>query len=143
MPRPKGLAKTGGRQKGTPNRDNPLKTLLYEHSSEYFTKNIQPEDIDVSVFILDPRADNAMSLAAAIKQRYVEQHKGEILSQFDVDCINMRASERAKIEVDLLSYHTPKMSAIDADMDVKTRNTFFTDRLNNLAHNKDIPPDEE
>ncbi len=37
--------KTGGRQKGTPNKNNPTKGILINHSSNYFTPREQV-DID-------------------------------------------------------------------------------------------------
>lgn len=142
MPFQKGKPKTGGRAKGTPNKDNPLKTLLHEHSTEYFSKNIRPEDVNVSVFIIDPKADNAITLAETIKEQFVEQHKGEIFSKYEIDCISMRASDRAKAEIELLSFHTPKMQAISADMSVKDANKTITDRISRLAAGEEIPADE-
>lgn len=38
--RPKGLPKTGGRVKGTPNKDNPIRGYLLSHSIKYF----QPDE---------------------------------------------------------------------------------------------------
>jgi hypothetical protein len=142
MPFQKGKPKTGGRAKGTPNKDNPLKVLLHEHSVDYFSKSIKAEDISPSVFIIDPKADSAMSIARVIKEEFVEQHKGELFSQYEVDCISMRASDRAKAEIELLSYHTPKMQAISADMNVKDANKGLTDRLTRLASGEEIAADE-
>lgn len=144
MPRQKndGRGRLGGRTAGTPNKDNPLKTLLHEHSTEYFSKNIHPEDIRASVFIIDPKAENAMTLANAIKEEFVEQHKGEIFSQYEIDCISMRASDRAKAEIELLSFHTPKMQAISADMFVKDVNMKLAEKVRRLAAGEDISADE-
>lgn len=138
-----GRGRLGGRKAGTPNKDNPLKTLLRGQSMEYFSKNIHPEDISASVFIIDPKADNALSLAEIIKEKFVEQHQGEVFSQFDIDRLGMRPSDRAKIEVELLAYHTPKMQAIAADMTLENRNNTFEDRLASLAAGDDVPPPSE
>lgn len=110
---------------------------------EYFSKNIHPEDISVSVFIIDPKADNAVSLAEIIKKQFVEQHQGEVFSQYDIDCIGMRPSDRAKIEVELLAYHTPKMQAISAEMSIQATNKTLADRIARLANGEDIPSDVE
>lgn len=95
----------------------------------------------MSVFIIDPKADNAITIAETIKAQFVEQHKGEIFSQYEIDCISMRASDRAKAEIELLSFHTPKMQAISADMSVKANKT-ITDRISRLAAGEEIPADE-
>lgn len=39
MGKPKGSPKTGGRKAGTPNKDNPLKQILRDHSLAYFAKD--------------------------------------------------------------------------------------------------------
>lgn len=60
--------KTGGRVKGTPNKDKPLKVMLREHSLRYFSPN--PEnpggmsDFDVDMLAMPPtdRADAELKL---------------------------------------------------------------------------------
>lgn len=120
-----GLGRFGGRKKGTPNKANPLKLILHSHSEVYFERNIS--------------AENAEGMSEAWKAA----HKGEILSQFEIDLCAMKPSERAKAELELLTYHTPKMQAISADMAVKNTTTAFTDRLERLASGEDIPADDE
>ena len=123
MPFQKGKPKTGGRAKGTPNKDNPLKTLLHEHSVDYFTRNIPVEDVDIG------------------NEEWKQNHAG-MLSHFEIDLMCMKESERAKAEIELLSYHTPKMQAISADMSVKDANKTITDRISRLAAGEEIPADE-
>ena len=53
--------KTGGRQKGTPNKDNPLKGFLRTHSLAYFepregTDGTLKSDFDRDIAALDPEA---------------------------------------------------------------------------------------
>ena len=48
MAKAKGSPKTGGRQKGTPNKDNTLKVLLHQHSERYFNPTIPLGDVDIS-----------------------------------------------------------------------------------------------
>ncbi|MBQ9636750.1 MAG: hypothetical protein IJV36_02485 [Prevotella sp.] len=126
MPRQKndGRGRLGGRQAGTPNKDNPLKTLLHDHSMEYFEKNIPAEEAF-------PKEDlNMMG----------EQKTGRIYSQFEIDLMNMKAVDRAKAEVELLAYHTPKMQAISADMSIKDANRSWTEVLISLAEGKELDP---
>ncbi len=123
-----GRGRLGGRKAGTPNKDNPLKTLLHGHSVDYFTPSIPAEDID---FLRDAEGQT------------LPEFRGRILSQYDLDLVRMKASDRAKIEVELLSYHTPKMQSVSADMTVKDNNQKYTNRLTRLAAGEDIPNDQD
>lgn len=127
MPRKKndGRGRLGGRQAGTPNKDNPLKTLLHDHSVDYFTPSIKAEDVD-------------MFPDAAHKADFISRHKGKIFSQYELDLLCMKASDRAKAELDLLNYHTPKMQSISADMSIKDTNLTFTERLLRVARGEDL-----
>lgn len=131
MPRPKGLPKTGGRQAGTPNKDNPLKKLLATHSLDYFTQNIAPEDANI-FFPND-----------AAKADFINRYQGRLFSQYEIDCLSMKASDRARLEVDILAYHTPKMQAISADLAVQATNRTLVERIQRLASGEDIPSDVE
>lgn len=122
MPFQKGKTKTGGRVKGTPNKDNPIKVLLHEHSADYFAKNINAED-------------------TPFEEEWKGKHQGEVFSMFEIDLMCMKAAERVKAEVELLSYHTPKMQSISADMSVKDANKTLTDRITRLAAGEEIPAD--
>ena len=123
-----GRGRLGGRKAGTPNKDNPLKTLLHGHSVDYFTPSMHAEDID---FLRDAEGQT------------LPEFRGRILSQYDLDLVRMKASDRAKIEVELLSYHTPKMQSVSADMTVKDDNQKYTNRLTRLAAGEDIPNDQD
>lgn len=97
--------------------------LLHEHSADYFEKRISAED-------------------APFSEEWKEKHRGDVLSQFDIDLMCMKATDRAKAEIELLSFHTPKMQAISADMSVKDANKTITDRISRLAAGEEIPADE-
>ena len=130
MPRQKndGRGRLGGRQKGTPNKDNPLKQLLHDHSVDYYTPSIDPDPVDYL-------HDSSGLLLPEFADR-------ELVSRFDLDLFRMKAADRGRIEVDLLTYHTPKMQAISADMSLKATNRSFADRLNSIANGDDLPPEE-
>lgn len=125
MPRKKndGRGRLGGRQAGTPNKDNPLKQILHEHSVDYFTPSIDANTLD---FLKDENGKT--------NPEYIDK----TLSRYDIDCLRMKASDRAKLEVELLSYHTPKMQAVSADMTVKDANRSWTNILISLAEGKEI-----
>lgn len=104
-----GRGRLGGRQKGTPNKDNPLKVVLHQKSEAYFTV---PVDEDGN-------------------------------TQFDLDMRDMDPAVRAKLQMDMLQYHTPKMQSVSGDMNVKEVNKTYTDRLARLARGEDIPNDQD
>lgn len=121
-----GRGRLGGRVAGTPNKDNPLKVLLHEHSTEYFLPSIAPDEIKDSFFA-----------STEEKALFVKKNKDRLFSQYEIDLMCMKAADRAKAELDLLAYHTPKMQAISADMSVKDQNKSFTELLLALAKGED------
>lgn len=127
--RPKGLAKTGGRVAGTPNKDNTLKVLLHQHSESYITPNIPLGDVDIP----DKNA----------KARFIMMHGGEdMVSQFEVDLFLMKPTDRVNAELSMLKYHTPQMQAVSADMSVRESNTTITTRLMRIVNGEDISADK-
>lgn len=137
-----GRGRLGGRQAGTPNKDNPLKNMLHEHSVDYFTPNIEAKDVELRYFIIDPEAEDAQDMAMEAKKEFVALNKGRVFSRYELDLLAMAPSARAKVEIDLLSFHTPKMQAISADMSVKNDNT-ISDILINIAAGKDPRTDNQ
>lgn len=129
MPRQKndGRGRLGGRQKGTPNKDNPLKTILHEHSMGYFEQNI-------------PANEAFGTYNEKDRETLREQYAGRIFSQFELDLLGMKAVDRAKAELEIIQYHTPKLQAVSADMSLKDSNKSFAGRLNRIANgeNPDI-----
>lgn len=119
-----GRGRLGGRKPGTPNKDNPIKVLLREHSASYFLKNIDAKDVDW--------ADD----------EWKKKHKGEVFSKYELDLLCMKAADRAKCELDLLAFHTPKMQAVSADMSVQTNKT-ITDILLSIAAGDDPATDNQ
>lgn len=126
MPRKKndGRGRLGGRQPGSLNKDNPLKILLHTHSVDYFTPSIPAETVD---FLRDKNGNT------------IKQYVGKTLSQYELDLLRMKASDRTKAELELLNYHTPKMQSISADLGVKEQNLSLSLRIARLAAGEDIP----
>ena len=102
--------------------------MLHEHSLEYFKPSVDANTLD---FLKDESG-----------QTYPE-YRDKMLSRYDIDCLRMKASDRAKLEVEILAYHTPKMQAISADMSVKDANRSITEVLVCLANGKELPPPTE
>lgn len=147
MPRKKndGRGRLGGRQAGTPNKSNPIKTLLHQHSEKYFSPCLSAEEVADIIYPTDGVKDkNIQQRITKMKESFVKKHSDELFSQYDCDLLLMKASDRAKIEVDLLAYHQPKMQAISADMLINTKNQTLTNRLIAISEGKDPKdPDEE
>ncbi|MFM7008876.1 MAG: hypothetical protein ACKO0Z_06025 [Betaproteobacteria bacterium] len=108
--------KTGGRTKGTPNKDTPqkkaIKAILLNHSLAYIT----PHDV-------------------------VDEETGEhsMLSQLDMDLALMKAADRAQIEVKLMEFHTPKMQSTSVDVNMPDTKVTIEDKLLKLSQE----PEEE
>lgn len=109
--------KTGGRKKGTPNKDNPLKGFIRAHSLAYF----EPKE--------------------------VVGKDGEkcVMSKFELDLADMAPDDRVVAEIKLLEFHTPKMKSVDVDMNAHVNAITIEDRLRILSSDsaKDYKEDEE
>lgn len=129
MPRKKndGRGKTGGRKAGTPNKDKPLKVFLREHSLDYFSPNLTADDFKSAEFY------------HTLRERFGDKP----FSQYEIDLLAMKPSERVTAELSLLKFHTPQMQASSVDMTVQEQNSTFTDRLKRLAAGENIPSPAE
>ncbi len=102
--------KTGGRQKGTPNKENPLKGYIRSHSMAYF----EPR----------PRKDDKTG-------------EDFIASDFELDMTALAPDDRVAAELRLLKFHMPEMKAIDMDMTVGEAGKTIEERLAELAGEAD------
>jgi hypothetical protein len=109
--------KTGGRQKGTPNKPNPLKDALRSLSTAYFEQNILVDDADL--------ADK------------LNVNVGDYVSHFDADMAAMEPKDRAAIQEKLLRYHTPQMQSVSAELSVEAEITSIESQLAQLATDND------
>ncbi|MDE5811222.1 MAG: hypothetical protein K2H61_02810 [Muribaculaceae bacterium] len=130
--------KTGGRQKGTPNRDNPLKGLLRAHSLAYFTPKPQLDDNG------NPRkivyTDKEGETVTALNLSNPDGSPRE-MSDFEVDMLMMEANDRVHAELRLLEFHQPKMKSVDIDV-AQNVNITIEDRLRDLCDNPDGVTDD-
>ena len=121
--------KTGGRKKGTPNKDNPLKGYLRAHSLNYFEAKPQV-DADGN-----PRKIDFTDKEGAILETiFLRNPDGtpRVMSDCEVDMLTMDAKERVTAELRLLEFHQAKMKAVEVDMDSHARIT-IEDRLRQLC----------
>lgn len=125
--------KTGGRQKGTPNKPNPLKEHLRAHSMAYFAPRPQtngdgtPRKLEFS----NTEGDSTVVLQDADGNPLV-------VSDFEVDMMMMEAKDRAAIQERLLRYHTPQMQSVSAEVSLSGDiTTTIEERLAQLAAEND------
>lgn len=127
--------KTGGRQKGTPNKPNPLKEHLRAHSMAYFAPRPQtngdgtPRKLEFST-----KEDDIYSTVV------LQDADGNplVVSDFEVDMMMMEAKDRAAIQERLLRYHTPQMQSVSAEVSLSGDiTTTIEERLAQLAAEND------
>lgn len=127
--------KTGGRQKGTPNKPNPLKEHLRAHSMAYFAPRPQtngdgtPRKLEFST-----KEDDIYSTVV------LQDADGNplVVSDFEVDMMMMEAKDRAAIQERLLRYHTPQMKSVSAEVSLSGDiTTTIEERLAQLAAEND------
>lgn len=106
--------KTGGRKKGTPNKENPLKGFIRAHSLSYF----EPKDVKFN-------------------------GKMELMSDFELDMAELAPDDRVNAELRLLEFHTPKMKAVDVDMSAKVNVRTIEDKLSALCGGDADEDDDE
>lgn len=127
--------KTGGRQKGTPNKPNPLKEHIRAASTAYFEPKPQT-NVDGSPRMIEFRDKegvvyNSVVLADADGLPLV-------MSDFEVDTLMMEPKDRATIQEKLLRYHTPQMQSVSAEVSLAGDiTTTIEQRLKDLAADND------
>lgn len=137
--------KTGGRQKGTPNRNNPTKGILMNHSSDYFT----------------PRPQVDLNGNPRVIQRIMWKNSGDgpcrivedieavdmdgiplVMSDFEFDMKFLAAADRVAAELKILEFHTPRMKSQDINMEVNMGPRTIEDTLEALCRGEDEEEDE-
>ena len=132
-----GLGRIGGRQKGTPNKDNPLKGFLRSHSLAYFEPKPQTDEDGSNREILIRDKDGVIIDSIVLSNA---DGTPRVMSEFDVDMMQLDSGSRVNAELRLLEFHTPKMKAVDVDMNVSCSVHTIEDKLRDLIGNEE---DEE
>lgn len=127
--------KTGGRQKGTPNKPNPLKEHLRAQSIAYFEPKPQT-DAQGNPRKLVVRDKDGLEIDTIL----LADADGQplIMSDFEVDTMMMDPKDRATIHEKLLHYHTPQMQSVSAEVSLSGDiTTTIEERLAQLASEND------
>ena len=117
--------KTGGRQKGTPNKPNPIKNILTRHSEEYFSKRIQTDIVTGGAREIQRARlvyDNDGNVQKVIDTIPLTDSNGFPLSMsdFEADMLALDAANRVAAELKILEFHTPRMKTQDINMEINT-----------------------
>lgn len=128
--------KTGGRQKGTPNKPSPLKERLRELSEEYYMPRPQTNPDGT------PRKLNFRTKDGEIYDTVILQDadcKPLMLSNYEVDMLLIEdPKERAIINEKLLRYHTPQQQSVSTELSLSGDiATTIEERLAKLAAEND------
>lgn len=118
--------KTGGRQKGTPNKNNPIKSYLRNHSAAYFAPTI-PVDAALAESLTPPGAKSILTPEKLAARLGVEV--GDMVSRFDIDFASLSAADRVDSEIKLLTYHTPKMQTVSGDINISESDRSLEERI--------------
>ena len=131
--------KTGGRQKGTPNKENPLKGYLRAHSLAYFEPRVQTDPITGGTReiqrprLVQDEEGNVHKVIDLIPLTDYVSGEPLTISDFEADMIAMSPAERLNAELRLLEFHTPKMKAVEVDLDANVRTNTIEDLLSELC----------
>ena len=128
--------KTGGRQKGTPNKPNPLKEHLRANSLAYFAPKPQtnPDGTPRKIEFNDKEGNTITTLILQDAEG-----KPAVISDFEIDMMMMDAKDRAAIQEKLLRYHTPQMQSVSAEVSLSGNvTTTIEERLADLAKQNDM-----
>lgn len=134
--------KTGGRKKGTPNKNNPIKEILISHSREYFEKRIQtdrvtgnPREIERSRLAQDDEGN----IYKVIDKIPLTNSDGFPLnmSDFEADMLALSSADRVAAELKILEFHTPRMKTQDINMEVNMGPKTIEDTLAELCGETD------
>lgn len=136
--------KTGGRQKGTPNKENPLKGYLRAHSLAYLEPRVQTDpitggarEIQRQRLVYDGETGNVCKVIDLIPLTDYKSGQPLNISDFEADMIALSPNERVNAELRLLEFHTPKMKAVEVDMDMRATTITIEDRLRELCGEDD------
>ena len=139
--------KTGGRQKGTPNRNNPTKGILINHSADYFTPREQvevdgsPRTIQRIKFEND--ADGGQLRRSVVDIPAVDADGNPlVMSDFEFDMLYLSPADRVAAELKILEFHTPRMKSQDINMEVNMGPRTIEDTLRALCASEEDETDE-
>ena len=140
--------KTGGRQKGTPNKDNPLKGLIRAHSLKYFEDRVQTDPITGGARqiqrkrLVQDEEGNVYNVIDLIPLTDPATGQPLVMSDLDADMMALSPAERVNAELRLMEFHTPRMKSQDINMEINMGPRTIEDTLKALCAGEEDAEDE-
>lgn len=140
--------KTGGRKKGTPNKSNPIKDILINHSVEYFSKRIQIDRVTGEARQIEKSRlaqDEDGNIYKVIDKIPLTDSDGFPLniSDFEADMLALNSADRVAAELKIIEFHTPKMKSQDINMEVNMGPRTIEDTLRTLCQGEEDDDEED
>ncbi len=140
--------KTGGRKKGTPNKSNPIKDILINHSVEYFSKRIQIDRVTGEARQIEKSRlaqDEDGNIYKVIDKIPLTDSDGFPLniSDFEADMLALNSADRVAAELKIIEFHTPKMKSQDINMEVNMGPRTIEDTLRTLCQGEEDDEEDE
>lgn len=128
--------KTGGRQKGTPNKNNPTKGALLNHTSDYLTPRPQLDEEGNPKVIQRIKWINGDDgpVRTVVEIPAVDQDGNAlVMSDFEFDMKFLSPADRVAAELKIMEFHTPRMKSQDINMEVNMGPRTIEDTLKALC----------
>lgn len=112
--------KTGGRQKGTPNKNNPTKGALQGHTTEYLTPRPQVDEEGKPKVIQRIKWANSEDgpIRTVVEIPAVDKEGNPlVMSDFEFDMKFLSPADRVAAELKIMEFHTPRMKSQDINME--------------------------
>ena len=138
--------KTGGRQKGTPNKNNPTKGALLNHSTQYLTPRPQVDEEGKPKIIQRIKWTNSEDgpVRTVVEIPAVDADGNPlIMSDFEFDMKFLSPADRVSAELKIMEFHTPRMKSQDINMEINMGPRTIEDTLKTLCGGEDGGESEE
>lgn len=113
--------KTGGRQKGTPNKNNPTKGALLSHTGNYLTPRPQVDEEGKPKIIQRIKWENSADgpVRTVVEIPAVDAAGNPlVMSDFEFDMKFLSPADRVTAELKIMEFHTPRMKSQDINMEI-------------------------
>ena len=132
--------KTGGRQKGTPNKNNPTKGALLNHTTDYLTPRPQVDEEGKPKVIQRIKWKNSEDgpVRTVVEIPAVDSDGNPlIMSDFEFDMKFLSPADRVAAELKIMEFHTPRMKSQDINMEINMGPRTIEDTLKALCGESD------
>ncbi|MBD5272456.1 MAG: hypothetical protein HDS42_04175 [Bacteroides sp.] len=137
--------KTGGRKKGTPNKNNPTKGALLNHTTDYLTPRPQVDEEGKPKVIQRIKWENSEDgpVRTVVEIPAVDSEGNPlIMSDFEFDMKFLSPADRVSAELKIMEFHTPRMKSQDINMEINMGPRTIEDTLKALCGGEEEDAEE-